>query len=539
MPVTSATARRLAALGCAALLAPSLAACGSTKSGAAASGNGITMGSVRAFESLDPADAYDNGSWNVFDNIYQTLMTYQPGATTPTPDAATSCKFTDSGLTTYSCDLRSGLRFSNGDPLDASAVKYSFDRMLRLNPVNGSGFGPGPLVWNIGSVAASGSTGVTFHLKRPDATFPDEIASGAGAIVDPKVFPADKPYHGTSPVGSGVYQVDSASTKTVDGSTQGVSVQLSPNASYQGAASKPQNSSFTFRYFDTPQQLLAAAKAGKVDIAGDDLEPSDVAALQNQQQVGNGLQVQSGASAQTRELVFDHKVKPFDDPAVRRAAASLIDQNAIATGAEHDLVDPLYSVVPSGIGGHTTPFRDTYQSPDPTAARSELSSAGISAPVSFTLTYSDDVAGSKAEAEQIKQQLENGGLFQVTLKSVANTRALQTGFKKDAYAAFTGNWYSDYPDATDAIEPLFGAYNIHYSSSALDAALNRAARDEDRTVANQPFATAQQQIADDAVMVPLWQNKQYMAVQPDITGVPLTLDVTAMFRAWLIGKSDS
>ncbi|WP_037571036.1 ABC transporter substrate-binding protein [Phaeacidiphilus oryzae] len=539
MSVTSATPRRLAALGCAALLAPTLAACGSVQGGAAATGNGITMGSVRAFESLDPADAYDNGSWTVFYNIYQTLMTFQPGATTPTPDAATSCEFTDSGLTTYSCTLRSGLRFSNGDALDAAAVKYSFDRMLRLNPVNGSGFGPGPLVWNIASVATSGSTGVTFHLRKPDATFPDEIASGAGSIVDPKVFPADKPYDGTSPVGSGVYKVDSAATRTVDGSTQGTSITLSANSAYQGAASTPQNSAFTFRYYDTPQQLLAAAKAGKVDIAGDDLDPSDVSELQNQQQVGKGLQVQSGASAQIRLLVLDHRAKPFDDPAVRRAAASLIDQNALATGAEHDLVDPLYSVVPSGIGGHTTPFRDTYQSPDPVEARQELRSAGISAPVSFTLTYSRDIAGSQAEAEELRQQLENGGLFHVTLRAVDNTRALETGFKKDAYQAFTGNWYSDYPDAADSIAPLFGAYNIHYSSPALNSDLNRAAGDKDRTVANKPFAAAQQQIADDAVMVPLWQNKQFMAVQPDITGVPLTLDVTAMFRAWLIGKTTS
>jgi peptide/nickel transport system substrate-binding protein len=538
----SAVIRRVAAIGCVGLLASTVAACGSsTKTGTAGGKAALTMGAVRAFSSLDPANAYDDPSWTIYYNIYQNLVSYQPGASMPTPDAAKSCSF-NSGLTVYSCTLRPGLKFTNGDPLDAAAVKYSFDRQMKINPADKATNGPGPLVAGIASVSTSGSRGVTFHLKTPDAAFPGEIAGGAGAIVDPKVFPADKPYTGTSPVGSGVYQVDSAKQHTVDGQNQGQSLSLSPNANYHGAASAPQNSHLTVRYYDTSTAMMQALHKGSIDFTAADLSPDQVTTAQNNQQVDQGVQITSGPGTSARLLIFDLKDKPFDDPDVRRAAAALIDTKALATGAQQGQAVPLYSVVPSGIGGHTTPFADVYNGPNVSAARNYLSQAGISAPVPFTLSYAKNATAADAEAAEVKKQLENGGLFKVTLNPLHDVNALTgpNGTQHDKLPALLGNWYADYPDPSDYIDPLIGAYNSHYANSEIEQGLLPAsAKAANRIDANQDFARIQQLIAKDAPMVPLWQAKQYLAAQSDVVGLSLTIDTTNELRLWLIGKSGS
>lgn len=127
----------------------------------------ITIGTSSVPAGLDPAGVYDAGSWAVFTNICQNLLTFEPGSPTPKPDAAESCAFTSAALTTYRCELRDGLTFSNGNPLTATAVERSFERILRIRDP----LGPGPLFANLLSVDAKGSL-VTFHLATADATWP-------------------------------------------------------------------------------------------------------------------------------------------------------------------------------------------------------------------------------------------------------------------------------------------------------------------------------------------------------------------------------
>src|SRR5436305_858487 len=129
----------LAATSAVALVA--IAACGSNGSSGGGSGSGsvnknatIAYGTTDTVNLLDPAYNYDLGGQTVVSNIYQNLLKVPPGGTVPVGDAAQSCDFT--GDTTYSCTLRDGLKFSNGDTLDAAAVVYSFKRMLAINDPN-------------------------------------------------------------------------------------------------------------------------------------------------------------------------------------------------------------------------------------------------------------------------------------------------------------------------------------------------------------------------------------------------------------------
>lgn len=63
----------------------------------------ITVGTTDVVSGIDPAGAYDVGSWALYSNVYQTLLTFAPGSTEPQPDAAERCAFVGGSLRTYEC----------------------------------------------------------------------------------------------------------------------------------------------------------------------------------------------------------------------------------------------------------------------------------------------------------------------------------------------------------------------------------------------------------------------------------------------------
>ena len=98
-----------------------LAACGSGRTDNGAAGaNGtkpLVVGTTDKVTSLDPAGAYDNGSFALMNQSYQFLMNFAPGSSDLKPDAAQSCEF--SKPTVYTCTIKSGLKFADGHPLTA------------------------------------------------------------------------------------------------------------------------------------------------------------------------------------------------------------------------------------------------------------------------------------------------------------------------------------------------------------------------------------------------------------------------------------
>ncbi|MEU5386872.1 ABC transporter substrate-binding protein [Kitasatospora cineracea] len=527
------TPNRLAVLSCAALVATTAAGCASVEKVAGGGGGStaITMGTTSVTSVLDPAGAYDAGSWLVLNNAFQSLLSFPAGATEPQPDAAESCQFTGSDALTYTCKLRTGLKFSNGHPLTAADVKFSVDRVKKIADPSG----PGPLLSTIASVETSGDRDVTFHLESPDAVLPAKLASAAGAIVDHQVFPADKLLGNGSLVGSGPYKIDSVEMNGKAPSR----IALSANPNYQGTANLL-NSKFTVRYFDKPEQLKSALDSGEVDLTDNSLDPTAAAQIKNDDLAGTGkLRVAEGASGDTRYLVFNTKDETGGNQAVRQAAAQLVDRKALAHDVYAGTVQPLYSVVPAGIAGHTTAFFDKYGEPDPAKAKRILANAHVATPVKLTLTWSRARAGA-AELESVKQQLENGGLFQVTVQQEADWTAYQAGWKNGSYQAYTVGWTPDYADADDYISPLVvngGAYHNGWDNPQISGKLvPDSIKLTDRSGGG-AYDQIQKILADAVPMVPLFQNKSFYVYQPAITGVDSTVDNTGVFRFWEIGRT--
>ncbi|GJF27445.1 solute-binding transport lipoprotein [Kitasatospora sp. NE20-6] len=531
------SANRLAVLGCAVVVATAASGCASATKAVTGkdSPSVITMGTTNVTSVLDPAGAYDAGSWLVLNNTFQSLLSFPPGATVPQPDAAQSCGFTGGDATTYECTVRSGLKFSNGHALTAEDVVFSVQRMLKINDPSG----PASLLSTIKSVRSEDGGKVVFHLNAPDAVLPAKLASAAGSIVDHQVFPADGLLANDKLVGSGPYKIDSIDTMS-DGEAP-AKVALSANSEYRGE-NKPQSGSFALRYFNTPDELKSALEQGDVDLADNSMEPAAAAKIKDDQIAGKGdLKVAEGESAETRFLVLNTKDPVAGNPAVRQAAAQLLDRKALAHTVYAGTVQPLYSLVPAGITGHNTAFFDRYGDPSTEKARKILSAAKVQTPVKLTLTWSRARAGV-AEMDQFKKDLEAGGLFQITVKQEPDWKKYQAGWKAGIYQGYTVGWTPDYADPDDFVSPIVvdgGAFHNGWDDERISGRLVPASiKLTDRT-AGGAYGQIQNIVAEAAPVIPLFQAKSFYASRNDITGVDATVDTTGVFRLWLIGRTES
>ncbi|MFG2372447.1 ABC transporter substrate-binding protein [Streptomyces sp. NPDC048504] len=513
----------------AAIASISLAAgCGVFSDGNSDDRGPIVVGTTSAPSTLDPAASWD-GSWELFRNIYQTLLAYPSGATTPEPDAAKSCEFTDSSNTTYRCELRTGMKFADGDTLDAKAVKHSIDRIRQIDVAGG----PAGLLGSLDRVQVLGDREVVFHLNKPDATFPFVLATPAMSIVDPDDYPAHSLRKDGKVFGSGPYTL-----KSYD---DGKQAQLVKNDRYKGFAQR-ENSAVTIRYFQDSGTMVKALRDKQIDVTYRGLAADDIIALQGR--ASKSLQLVDGSGTDINYLVFNPKDKWAGNLAVRKAVAQLVDRGAITHKIYRDTADPLYSMVPKGLTGHTTAFFDDFGDPSVPKARKLLTDAGIHQPVPLTLWYTTDRYGSETALEfrELKRQLDDSGLFSITLRS-RPWKTYVTGYQKGEYPVFGRGWSPDFPDADNFIAPFVGKQNAlgtpYPSTRITDVLLPESRKESDRADVVKEFEDAQQVLVDDARLLPLWQGRQYVAASEDVSGGEQALDPSTIMMMWELYRKTS
>ncbi|WTL50599.1 ABC transporter substrate-binding protein [Streptomyces sp. NBC_01497] len=506
------------------------AGCGAESGSSGTGDHTIVIGMSDDVLATDPASGYDPGSWMLFNNVFQSLMSFPKGGATPTPEAAKTCGF-QGGSTTYKCTLRDGLKFSNGDALTSADVKFSFDRAIRIDDAAG----PSPLLSTIENIDTPDARTVVFHLKVSDATFPSKIASGAGSIVDHRVYPADKLLTTGKAVGSGPYALSS-----FDAKTQAV---FAVNKAYRGTA-QVKNAGVTLRFFKGDQKALGSAlQKGSVDVAYRGLTAGAIAGLQNSDMADDeGVNVVEGTSAEVQHLVFN-----MDDPvvgklAVRQAIAYLVDRDALVSKVYQSTATPLYSIIPAGITGHNTAFFDMYGGrPSLDKARHALRSAGITGKVPLTLWSTPVRYGPATDAEfnAIAQQLNAGGLFDATVKS-APFDQYEKGIAAGKYPVYVKGWVPDYPDPDNFTQPFFGKGNVlgngYRNNDITGRILPATEAQTNRELTDKDFGELQDEVAQQLPILPLWQGKQYAIAYQNVRGLEWTLDPSTVFRFWEISK---
>ena len=347
-------------------LGPILAACSSSSSSSATTGSSssaaagkpgavIKAGIVVPTGAINPVTIADQGGLDMLAQTGEYLclatqtLTLQPVlATSWSPNAKADV---------WTFKIRQGVKFSNGAPLTADDVVYTYQ--LHTNPKGGSN----ALSAFAGVLSPSGvkkvdDFTVAFHLDAPNAHFPYVTSSeNYNLIILPKGYdPAkwESTFVGTGPFKLGTYTPKSGATFT-------------QNASYWGKKALPSQTQFSF--YDNPSAGVIAMTGGTIDVLGQ-FAPSGGEALLN----GNYNVIKLKSSAH-RQLSMRCDKAPFTDPRVRQAIALTLDRKAIVQALFKGFADvgndsPFWS----GFASTNTSVAQRVQ--DMAKAKSLLSAAG-------------------------------------------------------------------------------------------------------------------------------------------------------------------
>jgi len=541
----SSSRRRVVATAGIAATALVLAACGGSDgdSGDSDSGSGgaLTIGTTDKVTTLDPAGSYDNGSFAVMNQVFPFLMNTPLGSPDVEPDIAESAEFTSP--TQYTVTLKPDLKWANGNDLTSSDVKFSFDRQLAIADENG----PSSLLYNLDSVEASDDTTVVFNLKSEnDQVFPQILSSPAGPIVDEDVFSADELTPDQEIVDGnafhGQYVITSYDLNNL------VSYEAYPD--YQGILGEAKTEQINVKYYADSSNLKLDIQEGNIDVAFRSLSATDIEDLRGNDEV----KVVDGPGGEIRYITFNFNTQPFGattpeaDPAkataVRQAVANLIDREELADQVYKGTYTPLYSFVPEGLTGATTPLMEKYGDgeggADPDKAAQVLQAAGVQTPVTLSLQYSNDHYGPSSGDEYalIKDQLESSGLFTVDLQT---TEWVQYSEQRteDVYPAYQLGWFPDYSDADNYLTPFFLTENFlsnHYENQQVNDLILQQAATPDAAERQELIEQIQDLVADDLSTVPYLQGAQVAVTGADVEGAEDTLDPSFKFRYGALSK---
>jgi peptide/nickel transport system substrate-binding protein len=287
-------------------------------------------------------------------------------------------------LKTYTFRLRKGVKFHNGESLNAQAVKFSFDRAASDKSTNKDK----RTFANLSTQVVDDYTVVVIN-KEIDPDFPFLLGQGTAIIVEPKS--ADS--NATKPVGTGPYRLENW--------VKGSSITL---ARWDGgrSAKDVKIRRATFRFIPDPAAQVAALLAGDVDVFAR-VTPRSVPQFKGNPRF---QVVVSGSRAKTI-LAINNKRKPLDDVRVRRAIAAAIDRKAVIQGAGDGYGVPIGShYVPGAPGYVDTTAINPY---DPEKARALLKEAGVRTPLELTLTLPPP-AYARQGGEVIASELAKVGI---------------------------------------------------------------------------------------------------------------------------------
>jgi len=392
-------------------------------------------------------------------------------------------------LKTYTFKLRKGIKFQNGEPFNANAVKFSFERAATEKSTNKDK----RTFTSMDSVAAIDEYTVVILNKALDPEFLFLLGQATAAIVEPKS--ADN--NASKPVGTGPYQISAWN--------KGASITLSKWDGYRSAASIKIKKA-TFRFISDPAAQVAALLAGDVD-AFPRVTPRSV----SQFKTNAKFQVLINGSRAKTILAINNKKKPLDDVRVRRAIAAAIDRKAVIEGAGDGYGAPIGShYVPGAFGYVDTTGINPFNIEK---AKALLAEAGIKTPLELSLKL-PPAPYARQGGEVIAAQLAKVGII-AKIENVEWAQWLSGTYTNKAYDLTIISHVEPF-DLGNFAKP---GYYWGYESAAFNALFDKiqnAPRAADRA---KLLGDAQRMLANDCVHAFLYQPQWVTVADKNLKGL--------------------
>jgi len=454
----------------------------------------LVIGMDHVTQNYDPISATATADYTYWRFVYDTLVSTDKG--TPEPWAAESFEPIDA--THWRFKLRPGIKFTNGEPLDAEAVRYTFQRALddKKTP------------WRVRiealqRMAIIDPLTIDFYLSTPVGNWPTRTS--VVWLVPPKYTQDNPGALVTKPIGSGPFKVDSFSPgeKTV----------LSPNPDFWGTV--PQLKKVELRSVPEESTRVSALIAGDIDVAYRVLP--DFA----DQVKAAGKELVSVPSGQSANIFFQTTTDtPIKDVRVRQAIDYAIDKKALLDSITQGYGKDLRGQV---VGKDSVGFAPDVKSRpyDPDKAKQLLKAAGYGNGVTVAFDYS---LGRYYRDKEISQAI-SGYLEAVGITVQQNP--LESGAWLDRL--YSGSWgpinywsVQDAPayDLSWTLE-IFRSDNIRKidADPKFDEMLDESFTITDTKERGDHLAKLAAYAQDQAYFVAFHSDPGLYAVDPSVTGV--------------------
>lgn len=475
---------------------------------------------VRAMTSepatIDPQGAPNSGLSLVLPYLFDTLVV-RDAQNNLLPSLAESWDVASDGKT-ITMQLKTGVRFQDNTPLDAAAVKFTFERFKKSgaqSPIYGG-------VQQITGIEAVGATTVRFTFKEPAANFWSTISMPYAAIISPasvdKVQAAGK----GALVGSGPFSL----AEWRPG--QAITLQRNPSYAWGPKLTKNQGAPYVeylvFKVIPDANTQLAALDAGDVDGIFIN-QPEHRLALQKNE----SIQLYETVLNSLIYLGFNNRAAPFDDVRVRQALSHAVNKAEIVELALGGIGLVADAPLPPSLPGYDPALKAFALEYDPAGAQALLKQAG----------FVQDAAGTwTRDGKPLKAQLLTSNrapndtiaaLLQSQLKAIGVPVEIQTLDSKAVMEATTAGkfdlllWRYDWNDP-DALNIYLGSSRIGstnrvaYKNPEVDELLARGARELDTAKRNRLYVEAQKLILQDAPWQPLYVPLDVLALSKRVQG---------------------
>ena len=461
----------------------------------------LTLAQAQDPASYDPIDTFLI-SWgqigsNVFDGLVQrgTDMTIKPAL-------ATSWEFLDGG-TRMRFKLRQGVTFHNGEAFDATAVKFTFDRLLGPDGAKG----PQQSNYNaIGSVDIVDPFTVDIVMKRPDPVILTKFAGYGAMIVPPKyIAEIGKQAFQIKPVGTGPFKVVDYQPK--------VSLTLEPYAQHWEGASKLDK--LIYRFIVEPDTQVAELQAGRIDIATN-VPVSLVPAIEKTAT----LKVESITGPTVTVLRFNTANGITKDERVRKAMIMAVDRDTIVKTILQGHAKSVVSNQSSLSFGF-----DPNQKPvpfDPAGARALLKAAGIAPGTPAQVDFQSNNPLFREVAQAVAGYLSavglKGGVKGYEMNIMTND-IIPNGKTAEMFQFGWGGWTFDFDNTAYLLYHSGERWNPYDKDPTLDKMLEAQRLSPDRAEREKLLQGVAHYVADHALEMPMYNLNTIFGVNKRVKGL--------------------
>jgi peptide/nickel transport system substrate-binding protein len=481
-------------------------------------GGNLIVGLATEPVSLDPAAGLYIAEQYLLMNIYDPLIWVDSNLNLK-PGLATSWQ-ANADYTEFTLKLRQDVKFQDGTPFNAEAVKKSFDRDAAAT--NPAAVAPTLLTDYVGTTVVDDST-VTIKFKSTKATFFEDLSRIWMVVPSPTAVEKYGADFGQHPVGTGPFGFKEWAAQDHITLTRNPDYKWGPE--FAGHTGPAYLDEITFRFLPEAATRLSAYQSGEVQVVE---EPAYQEAANLAADPANQI-LRFTAPGMPSHMMINTDKAPTDDIRVRQALIYAVNQEELVKTAFFGMQTPVHSVITPTTWGYDEQAASLYRY-DLDKAKALLDEAGWKDSdgdgirekdgQKLHIEYPALPAYEEAYMELLAAYLNKAG-FEVNITKLDDAGVTAFGLE-NKHNILNMGWISRDPSVLNitynSANIAQGSSYTRFKNAELDQALNDAPKTLDPEARKQLYVKAQRIIMENALVIPLYSYDRVTLMQSKVQG---------------------